>query len=977
VQYPSIRIEGAILSSDIIDAIENGDKGFQKAKDFGLDPTSRVKDEIANAWADARDQWRIFRRKADELKEGKSGTTETRNFWMTPFLGLLGFQPELARKGEDVNGRNYAISHRDIGRGSFPIHIVGCNDSLDRRRQEGGMRMSPHALVQEYLNLTEHLYAVVTNGSMLRLLRDSTRLIKLSFLEFDLDRMFEEELYADFAILFRLMHASRMPQAQEFSAESIIEIYHQDALDSGSRIRAGLSEAVEKSIIELANGFLHHADNAVLTDAIASGQLKEKTYYQWMLRLIYRLLFLMVIEERDLIYPKDADNRHRKIYYDYYSIGRIRNLSEHRHFADKNYHDAWAGLRNTFLLFEDSGYGAKLGIAPLAGELFDERAIGLLNECQLNNEILLTCLNNLSVFTNPVNNQRMRVNYAALNVEEFGSVYEGLLEYDPQLVQTNGHFTFSFVKGSDRSASGSHYTPDELVQPLIKHSLDYIIADKLKEPDPQQALLSITVCDVACGSGHILLNAARRIGTELAILRTGEDQPSPIAFRAAVRDVVRNCIYGVDLNPLAVELCKVALWLEAHVPGEPINFLDHHIKCGNAIVGLAHQDELNRGIPNEAFKTLPGDDKDLLKELRKENKDAHKAKDLQHKIEFEGRAKKDIVALRSAYDQINELPESSPTQIREKRAAYNSFLLGQHIGNLKTLANIQVSQFYIPKTLENRRKITTQETYRRYMRGEVPHAEPTAFSQAIANRKKFFHWFLEFPEVFSNGGFDCIPGNPPYLKAQNISRNFGKRVFEYLKVSFDPAGGLADLVTYFLRRNDQISNSKAFYSLITTNSISQGDTRKFGLGHLVSNNRKLAFAIRSRNWPGRASVVISIFSVSKSASELKCVLDGQPVPYISSLLTTEEDRERFSLKANEKKCFVGSYVLGDGFDLAESQALVYQRTHPSEAKFIQRYVGGVGYNNDVDSESITSIINFHDLRIRGKITSEFGVRTCN
>ena len=113
VQYPSIRIEGSILSGDIIDAIEQGEKGFQKAKDFGLEPTSKVKDEIANAWADARDQWRIYRRKVDNLKEGKTGTTETRNFWMVPFLGLLGFQPDLARKGEDVHGRNYVISHRD------------------------------------------------------------------------------------------------------------------------------------------------------------------------------------------------------------------------------------------------------------------------------------------------------------------------------------------------------------------------------------------------------------------------------------------------------------------------------------------------------------------------------------------------------------------------------------------------------------------------------------------------------------------------------------------------------------------------------------------------------------------------------------------------------------------------------------------------------------------------------------------------
>ena len=306
----------------------------------------------------------------------------------------------------------------------------------------------------------------------------------------------------------------------------------------------------------------------------------------------------------------------------------------------------------------------------------------------------------------------MRVNYAALNVEEFGSVYEGLLEYDPQILDVDGRVEFSFVAGDDRAASGSHYTPDELVQPLIKHSLDYIIADKLKEPDPQQALLSITVCDVACGSGHILLNAARRIATELAILRTGEDQPSPSAFRAAVRDVIRNCIYGVDLNPLAVELCKVGLWLEAHVPGEPLNFLDHHIKCGNAIVGLASREELQRGIPDEAFKTLPDDDKTVAAELRKQNKEERKG---YQSLDFSGRPADDLDALRSDFSSVAKLPENTPEEIRQKQEAYDEFRRGIHLRNLKTLADIQVAQFYIPKTPETRRKITTHDQYRRYL----------------------------------------------------------------------------------------------------------------------------------------------------------------------------------------------------------------------------------------------------------------------
>ena len=632
MKYSTIRIEGSILSSDILDKLEQGELGGQRPEDFNFESRIKVKDEIARAWADAHDLWRIFSRQRERLGDKGTGTSETRKYWILPLLGILGYDAEVSR-AEEINGKSYAISHRVAKLDGFPIHIMGFNDSLDKKREDSGPRMSPHALVQEYLNITEHLYAVVTNGIYLRLLRDSSRLVKLSFIEFDLQSMMEEEHFADFAIMYRLLHASRMPVRQDGGAESLIEKYHQDALDSGSRIREGLSEAVENSIKSLAEGFLNHQANNELREAIESGSLSHFKFYQYHLRLIYRLLFLMVIEERNLIYPPNADQRKVRIYYDYYSIGHLRRHCEKVHLLERGNSDLWIAMKNTFRIFEKEYYGQQLDIKPLGGELFSPNAIGMLNNSNLDNSVLLECLKNLTVFTNKNNNQKMRVNYASLNVEEFGSVYEGLLEYDPLVEKQNSHWRFLFISGEGRSASGSHYTPDELVQPLIKHSLDYIIEDKLKEKDKEKALLSTKVCDVASGSGHILLNAARRIATELAKVRTGEDQPSPTAFREAVRDVIRTCIYGVDKNPLAVELCKIALWLEAHNPGEPLHFLDHHIKCGDSIVGLAHMEELQKGIAEEAFKRLSDDDKDVCASLRKVNK-SERAGML--KLDFEG-----------------------------------------------------------------------------------------------------------------------------------------------------------------------------------------------------------------------------------------------------------------------------------------------------------------------------------------------------
>ena len=789
MKYTTIRIEGAILSADILDKIEQGEIGGQLAKDFGFDTKIKVKDEIARAWADAQDLWRIFKRQKEKVAEHKYGTTETRKYWMAPLLGLFGYDAQLS-KAEIINGKSYAISHKATNLDAFPVHIVGFNDSLDRKREEGGTRMSPHALLQEYINLNENLYAIVTNGLHLRLLRDSSRLIKLSFIEFDLETMMDEEHFADFAIMYRLLHSSRMPAKIDLGAESLIEKYHQDALDSGSRIREGLSQAVESSIRSLANGFLNHHDNTGLRENIDTEQIKPTAFYQYQLRLIYRLLFLMVIEERNLVFPADADKKQREIYYEYYSVNHLRKLCEKQYLADQRFNDLWIALKNTFYLFDNETKGKHLGLKPLAGNLFGYNAIDILNTCNLDNKILLECLRNLNVFINKNTGQKMRVNYASLNVEEFGSVYEGLLEYSPIFTKQNGLYKFDLVKGTERSSSGSHYTPDELVQPLIKHSLDYVIKDKLKSSDKksekEKALLSIKVCDVACGSGHILLNAARRIGTELARVRTGEDQPSPDPLRQAIRDVIKSCIYGVDKNPLAVELCKVALWLEAHNPGEPLNFLDHHVKCGDAIVGLAHKEELENGIADEAFKKMPDDDKDIRAELAKRNKRERKDRKQSH-FDFGDTIKGSFSDISKIFERFNRLPENTIEEIEHKREEYKNMTSGANWLRLKTLADIQVAQFFIPKDEANAKRIVTDEEYMDYLSGtKVAHPMKAGKAGGIAGEKRFFHWFLEFPEVFAQGGFDCILGNPPYLGKSSIKSGYGNCFQNFCSWCFKP-----------------------------------------------------------------------------------------------------------------------------------------------------------------------------------------------
>jgi hypothetical protein len=962
MKYATIRIEGPILTTDILDKIAREDIAGQSSRDFNLPSSAKVKDEIARAWADAQDIWRVFQRRLLRLPETEYGTTETRKFWMIPLLEMLGYDTEYAR-AETVNGKTYAISHRAKNLDRFPIHIMGFRDSLDKKRSDSGPRMSPHGLVQEYLNLTEHLYAIVSNGAALRLLRDSSRLIKLSFVEFDIAAMMNDGHFADFAILYRLIHASRMPRTQDQSADSLIEQYHQDALESGARIRNGLSTAVEKSLKCFGTGFLMHPDNHELQKKLETGELDEKTFFQYLLKLIYRLLFLMVIEERDQVFPSGGVRKdNRQIYYDFYSVSSLRRLSEKPWLADHRFKDLWISLKNCFALFEQGKPGEKLGIRPLAGDLFSIHAIGVLNRCCLDNRTLITCLGLLNMFEHPVTGQKIRINYGALNVEEFGSVYEGLLEKDPVIFQGQDHFLFSFKKGQQRSSSGSHYTPDELVQPLIKHSLDHIIADKLKSPDPVAALLAIKVCDVACGSGHILLNAARRIGAEIARLRSGEEQPSPEPFRQGVRDVIRHCIFGVDKNPLAVELCKVALWLEAHIPGEPLTFLDHRIKCGDAVVGLARKEELENGIVDQAFNRMPDDDKDVRADLAKQNKRERKNAAthsfVYDRAEFE-KIQNSVLNVSELVKTFNAMPETTPDQVEDKKNRYRKMISGQVWQHLKKLADIQTAQFFIPKTEENFTRIITDSEFRKYLSGKAETYSPaTELATAVAAEKRFFHWFLEFPVVFAQGGFDCILGNPPYLGGQALSGTFGNAFLNWVKTAYAPAGS-CDLVTYFLRRIFQIIRPHGFNAILSTNSISEGATREGGLEIIIKSGGSLNFVQKSVRWPGVANLYVSLFSIYKGTWQKKRFLDNQPVDYISSHFEDYKDLgPPRSLKQNEKQMFQGSIFLGDGFLLNDTEKAAMIDADPKNSEVIFPLINGRDVNDSYHQKPKRHIINF-------------------
>ena len=390
-RFPTIRLEGGLISSDQIDRIAD-----QKVKEFSID-------DIAAAWSDIRSYWTLFQNSLAKLPENDLGTSITRNRWMMPFFSTLGYDLSSPKIAAEVDGQTYAISHR-AGKddNSPPIHIVGIRQSLDRRPESGRPRLAPHSLVQEYLNRTEHLWGIVTNGSSLRILRDSHLMRKQAYIEFDLEQMMKDELFADFALLFRLIHASRLPKSDEDASTCLLEQYHKQTVEQGGRVRDHLRDGVEKALIQFANGFLSHPRNSKLRANVQDKSLEPFEYYQQLLRLIYRFLFLMVSEERNLITENLS-------YREHYSISRIRRLAEVRAAYTKQ-EDLWLGLATIFKLFQDESLGPLLSVPTLNGDLFDPARTAEINDISLTNRDLLTAMWDICMYREKENAPWRRIN---------------------------------------------------------------------------------------------------------------------------------------------------------------------------------------------------------------------------------------------------------------------------------------------------------------------------------------------------------------------------------------------------------------------------------------------------------------------------------------------------------------------------------------------------------------------------------------
>lgn len=353
-----------------------------------------------------------------------------------------------------------------------------------------------------------------------------------------------------------------------------------------------------------------------------------------------------------------------------------------------------------------------------------------------------------------------------------------VFELTPRLSLDGREFRFAEgvqTKGNARKTTGSYYTPDSLVQVLLDSALDPVLQRVESEfDDPVQGLLGVTVIDPACGSGHFLLAAARRIARRVVRIRCGDIHSEQDRLRA-LRDVVRSCVHGVDRNPMAVELTKVALWIETVEPGKPLGFLDANIRCGDSLLGIFSVDALSKGIPDEAYKALTGDDKTVAKYLGKRNKDEIRG---QGRLALSGLTESTSIAkLAVSVRAARALPEDSAADISIKTDRFKAVRHDPRLENIAHAADLYVAAFLTPKTEELARNgenglIPTADDVSTAMRAGTVYGPRLGNATQLSREARAFHWPLELPDVLHAGGFDVVLGNPPWEKIKLQEREF-------------------------------------------------------------------------------------------------------------------------------------------------------------------------------------------------------------
>jgi hypothetical protein len=764
--FEALYIEGGLLAPEWLTKVARLDAAGQSEADYGVLKGLNIRDEIGRYWRVAQAQWADF-------ALGRSRNADPQTLADRLVVALLrdafGFGSLAVVAPSVLAERAYPIGRAAL-QGRVPVVIAPGWSGLDTLAPafgEGGRRRSAFGLAQEYLNAEDGaLWGIVSDGVTLRLVRDNASLTRPAWIEADLARIFTEERYADFAALWLLMHETRFGKPEQPVAECALETWRTDGRAEGTRARMHLRRGVEDAVAALGQGFLSHKDNTALRAALQDGSLKERDLFNQLLRLVYRLIFLLTVEERGLLHPDGTPDALRTLYAEGYSLRRLRERSAKRSAHDRH-SDLWDACR---IVFRGVAVGEpRLGLPALAG-IFAKSQCPTLDAAKLENRALLLAVFKLSWLREA--DGLSRVNWRDMGPEELGSVYEGLLELVPVVSVETRSFVFAIgdeAKGNARKTSGSYYTPDSLVQVLLDSALEPVIKETIaaNPVKPEEALLNLSIVDPACGSGHFLLAAARRLAAHVARLQVN-GTPSAAEYRHALRQVVGRCIYGVDLNPMAVELCQVALWMEAVEPGLPLTFLDAHIQHGNALLG-ATPDLMATGIPNAAWEPIEGDDRKVASALKKRNGKEATGQTTMASLWMKPAGSESDEVTR-AVAELEAASDVDAGALAAKESRWAEILASGAFRHQRFIADAWCAAFVWPKPQGGGPVVEAAPTMALWGDIRDGKRQPPALTvktvEDLAEQFNFFHWHLAFPTVFQRGGFDVVLGNPPWERVK-------------------------------------------------------------------------------------------------------------------------------------------------------------------------------------------------------------------
>lgn len=784
-----IHTSGGLLGDVFMDALRQTDADSTTrvladpatfTDESGKPPTrAQYENDVDAALKSATALWSAYH---DEIEAGMD-VSRLRDRVLIPFLRNLGFDPMYQRSHATAGDKPWAISHLGWDGPNAPPMILVADDDLDARTIRG---LSPHEHLQGFLNNGPLLWGILTNGRVLRVLRDYHHTRSRGYVEASLTAIFDAGSLPDFLALYRVGHASRfrpmlstvngdLVESEEDADEAVavvvaeaappsmlLEKAYEENLNAGVAAGKRLQPQVRDGMQTLANGLLEATPG--LRQRLIDNPDEGREFYREILTVLYRILFLLFAEQRHML------DGAAPIYQQTYSLASLRARAEADN-AEPRRHDLWEGLKTTFRLFSDPEVAATVGVYPYNGQLFNPARTPIATSGNCDNKHVLDVIRALT--TVPSGRMRMHVDYRNLGVEELGTVYESLLDYTltvtPIGVNSGGRavpagHAYLAPLSTERADLASYYTPTDLVDLLLARSLDPFIADRLAtagddKGSREQALLSLKVIDPACGSAAILIGALDRIATALAGTRSAPQEPRDTELALARRDVLQRCIYGVDKDRFAVELAKVALWIHCVVPDQPLSFLDNRIVCGDALVGWPLLDLPSEiGLGAFDFKAAAAD-KAVLTAAKKRNAAFVEESSL--------------LSLLAVTPDLHVPPVLSETDrsfedVRKKATAFEAWKGSAEYLRWKAAADVWTAAFFW--TAADGAVPTTDE-YRQAVEGQLDDAVAAAAELVSADLNPL-HWPLAFPDVREAGGFDVVLSNPPWQESASSEQEF-------------------------------------------------------------------------------------------------------------------------------------------------------------------------------------------------------------